>query len=109
MGSSIRTRVLCAALAGMGVLGGGLARAGDRPMSPKPPPAKPPAKPPEPAAPPVLQPGRVLVTFPAGDGVVLSAIYASQNAGKGAPAVVLVHGEGQTRAAFRALFDALDE
>ena len=109
MGISIRTRGRLATLVLAGALGGGLVRAGDG-RSPKPPQApKPPAKAPEAPAAPAAVAGRSAVNFPAGDGVLLSATYASQKAAKGAPALVLVHGQGQTRAAFQALFDELDE
>ena len=60
-------------------------------------------------APPASIPGRDPVTFPVAEGIRLFATYAPQRAGKGSPALILVHGEGQTRAAFAALLDALDE
>lgn len=53
--------------------------------------------------------GREQVTFDTADGLKISATYAAAGAKEGAPAVILVHGEGQSRQAFGPLVDALDE
>ena len=54
-------------------------------------------------------PGRIAVTIDTDDAMSLSGTYAPNGATPGSPAVVLVHGEGQTRLAFAALVGALDE
>ncbi len=54
-------------------------------------------------------PGRAEVTFDTADGLRIFATYSPGTSGAGAPAVVLVHGDGQTRAAFAPLVDSLDE
>ena len=53
--------------------------------------------------------GREQVTFDTADGLKISATYSPAGGKPGAPVVVLVHGEGQTRQAFGPLVDALDE
>ena len=59
---------------------------------------------------PLEGPGRTEVTIDTADGTQISATYSTAGAAyAGGPAVVLVHGEGQTRAAYAPLVAALDE
>ena len=53
--------------------------------------------------------GREQVTFDTADGLKISGTYSPGRAKAGAPVVLLVHGEGQTRQAFAPLVEALDE
>ena len=53
--------------------------------------------------------GREQVTFDTADGLKISGTYSGAGAKPGSPAVLLVHGEGQSRAAFGPIVDVLDE
>lgn len=90
-------RVVGAALVLVGLAGLASARGGEPKYPPKTPP------------PPAREPTRVDVVVPTSDGVSLAATYARNGAGKGTAAVVLVHGEDETRASFAPLLGALDE